>query len=196
MLILLWPMLLAWLFYDVSFGSLDEPDAPEILFASAERLATEQEGLGARLEALLAGEHRDRRDRLRAAKALGALRYVPAIPTLIRHIELRGRWSEVRFSPVGEALARYGDVAVPALVRSYLKEDVTFNGSVRAHLILYTFREGKTVATARTYALGMAAEGDAAMKERVEWFVEELDARQENRVPQHKPPVHNINGKR
>jgi hypothetical protein len=165
----------------------------EMLGASAERIAKERDDLGEKLRFLLADREAPVEERLRAAEALGALRYLPAIPTLIQYIDLElPVVGEFREPPPARALRDFGEAAVLELVRAYLAEGlcVVSPGRRRQHAILFAIR-GRSDAAARTYALGFAAQGDAAARERVDWFLEELTARQQNRRPGHPIPVHN-----
>jgi hypothetical protein len=170
----------------------------EVMRVRAERLGEESDELGPRLLAVLDRETPPGElsaAQFEAARGLAALRYPPAVPSLVRHIGMT-TYDELRM-PIAELLPRYGDAAVPELVRAYLREGITFTDPAagRQSAILITIREGKTAATARTYALGLAAEGDAATRERVDWFLEELASWEEHRPPRHKLPVPNTVGK-
>lgn len=190
---LVWPPRL-----DSSLGQDKPKELSCTLNARADRLIADRETIGSDLVAILADEQAQVLSRLQAADRLGKLQYLPAIPALVRYIDLTPRHFEVGPPPAARALAIYGDAAMPALVQEYLKVGITytFTGFRRQHAILYAIGEGKTAETAQTYARGIAAKGDAAMRERVEWFLEELEAREENRRPKHGILKYNEVGKK
>jgi hypothetical protein len=165
------------------------PEEYQSLFQKSERLASDRDVVCALLLVIMSDPQGQPASRLHAAELLARLHYSPAIPTLVREIDLVDPTHTSLHPeelPNVVALARFGDAAVPELVRAYLKGIA----SERESTILRAIRRGKTAATARTYALGLAAEGDAATRERVDYFLEELASREENRPPMHQPPVY------
>ncbi len=105
---------------------------------------------------VLDDEDNDNASRVKATKALGQMKYNPAIPVLIKHIRLHDdsilgyTESGIDF-PASQALGQYGNAAVPQIVNAYLddkdrKLSYDYLGSIWA---------GRTMAFAKTYLLGL-----------------------------------------
>jgi hypothetical protein len=155
----------------------------EALLEDAEKLIRARDRLGAQLDVLLADESTSVYVRIRAAQLLGRLQYSRAISTLIRNADLYPpEISELIAPPVAEALAEYGDAAVPQIVEACLDEDLfLISGGTKSGRSLFplyhALRKGGTLQTARRYALGIAAtrQEDAELVEKVETFVKRLE---------------------
>ncbi len=109
--------------------------------------------VGKRLTAILADEKQPIRQRVQAAKRLGQIKYPPAIPNLIRHIQLDDPGIQVISGNESEptvginSLAQYGPAFVPAVVDAYLDE----TDKLRGHSFLYVILGGKQEKVATTY---------------------------------------------
>lgn len=176
---------------DVSARGNGEEQASDegALFDDGDKVVQLRDELSAQLEAVLADETSPGsqgpsvEERYRAAELLGRLQYTPAIPTLIRHVDLLPvAFSEPPLPRVADALALYGDAAVPQIVDACLKEDLfVIAGGIRANRglfpLYYAIRKGETFETARTYARGIAAgiPDDAELAQKVRTFLEQLD---------------------
>jgi hypothetical protein len=167
-----------------SANAKDEEDTvnTELLFEEATIRADQRDRLGAELHKVLADENASPGDRIRAARLLGRLQYLPAIPTIIRYADLSPLLGGLSRPRVGHALKDYGDAAVPQIVEAVLQENRSLiSGGVQSGRSLLTFylalRSGGTMETARTYALGIAAtrQDDADLVEKVDTFVRRLE---------------------
>lgn len=116
--------------------------------------------------------------RLKAALALGRLRYLPAIPKLIDEISFTDPYNISSEPPKIEeeypsirALAYYGVAAVPNVVEAIAREK---DGATRARL-WFVIHLGKTSELAITYAKGMEAETtEEEAKRRIRDLIESL----------------------
>ena len=149
------------------------------------KLSKEIDATGKRLINILSNKKIDVEKRIKAGLLLGELNYMPAIPALIKNINLTPvNTDEPAFPPLHMALAKYGEAAVPSIVRECLKNDsfVIGGGILRGHSILPLYMailKGKTVKTARIYALGIGVESeDQKMKEKTKLFINELSTYQ------------------
>ena len=156
------------------------PPKPLPEFVAAEKELKAIDELGPQLMKLLTDEKPPKdvwlyplENRHAAAIWLGKLRYQPAIPMLIKYIETEGpAYDDGPTYPCTDALAKYGDAAVPALVDAFLSDDGRSGG--REHCIYSSIAESSQP-TARTYARGRAAENsDPEFKKRVEYFLNKI----------------------
>jgi len=132
------------------------------LFEEAQRLALRRDQLSAQLDALLADGGQSVYERIRAARFLGRLQYLPAIPTLIKYVDLMPpESSETLPPPAAESLAHYGDAAIPPVVRAYLAEEKPFTDRywtlefVLMYNLYGTRGGGPNIEAVRTYASGI-----------------------------------------
>ena len=97
------------------------------------------------------------RRRVQASKILGHLKYLPAIPVLIKHIQLFESGKVYTENDEGyivqHTLGQYGPAAVPSIIDSYLSE----TDSGRRSALSGAIHIGKTQRTAMTYAQGLHA---------------------------------------
>lgn len=99
--------------------------------------------------------------RVYAAKVLGQMQYLPAIPVLIKHIRLDDR-TVTLISDSGdgfasqEALVEYGDAAVPQIVDAYLNDT---GRSLSLHFVS-AMSSGRPREVASAYFLGLYAKHD------------------------------------
>ncbi|PQO26660.1 HEAT repeat domain-containing protein [Blastopirellula marina] len=159
----LFPLVL--LLISATYGNCQQPgadaaaDPPNVLFRDAEALLGEQQRIGNRLIALLDDPQQPIEVRLAAADLLGRMQYLPAVETLIRHIELQiPKYEGIRDNPtitrpLMGALGKFGDAAVPQIVDTYVKSR---NTDVR-YLLVRSLKESKSAPTAIRYASGLAA---------------------------------------
>jgi hypothetical protein len=103
--------------------------------AAAEKLSAERDRLGGVLLAGLRDKTRPPEERAACALALSGLKYTPALPVLIELIDFEPATeprpkpifaeppSPLETFPCMRALVEYGDLAVPAVVDAYLKEN-------------------------------------------------------------------------
>jgi hypothetical protein len=144
------------------------------LAARASELVEQRDALGAELLAVLNDERALDDRRAQAAELLGKLRYEPAIPTLIRYIDVMPSVTLSGGPPAAMALRELGDAAIPRVIEAYLQE--TNDGSRRANRREYAFRiatgGGRNVQTAKLYVKGLAAETtNPDVKRRIEEFL-------------------------
>ncbi len=99
--------------------------------------------------------------RVYAAKVLGQMKYLPAIPVLIKHIRLHDM-TVTLISDSGdgfasqEALVQYRDAAVPQIVDAYLNDT---GRSLSSHFVS-AISSGQPDVVASTYFLGLHAKHD------------------------------------
>jgi hypothetical protein len=144
------------------------------LAARASKLVEERDALGTELLAVLNNESAPDDQRAQAAELLGKLRYEPAIPMLIRYIDVMPSVTLSGGPPAAMALRELGDAAIPRVIEAYLQE--TNDGSRRANRREYAFRiatgGARNVQTARLYVKGLAAETTTPdVKRRIEEFL-------------------------
>lgn len=137
-------------------GASHGPNEPP--FDQADKLVHRQRELGHQLVGILSNAKQPLRLRARSAELLARIHYLPAIPVLIRHIALvhpdkvvdSDDWTMLL--PSVQALQRYGDAAVPSIVREFLKEE-----DRTRQLQLALAIAPKSRKTAVVYALGLSA---------------------------------------
>ena len=115
------------------------------------------ESVGPKLIALLDDVKRPASQRLEASLWLGKLRYMHAIPTLIKHITLIDPNAIVSGDPpdsVQDALIDFGDAAVPSIVDAIMADNE--EGQHRL-FCLSTAIAHKSQPAAWTYAKGLEA---------------------------------------
>lgn len=102
-------------------------------------------------------------DRLAAIELLGEMRYLPAIPSLIRQLDLRPHLSsEARPSPATVALGRFGDAIVPSIVEEYVQHKKGRMGLLGPERYLVILSKAGTLSAARIYAKGKLNEASDA----------------------------------
>ena len=159
-------------------GKAKAPPPPE--FAEAEAALKAVEAIGPKLVALLDDEKRPVAQRIEAATWLGRLRYAPAIPTLIQHIQLYDPEMPIDAGsdfPCQDALIDFGDAAVPSLVDAYMA--VNERGEERVDVSrlnhLWMAIAQKSRPAAWTYAKGLEATNphpDQKFKLRMEYLLD------------------------
>jgi hypothetical protein len=154
----------------------------ELLFEEATIRADQRDRLGAELQKVLAAENASPGDRIRAARLLGRLQYLPAIPTIIRYVDVRPLVAGTSRASVGMALSDYGEAAVPQIVEACLKEDlIVIRGGTKSGRSVGHFyreiRDGSTFRSARLYARGIATSrpDDPEIQAKVGVFLAQLD---------------------
>lgn len=113
--------------------------------------------------------------RVLAAKALGTIKYRPAIPVLIKHIRLLDRdrtaiWgvseSGIEFASQYALGHQYGIAAIPGIINAYLDDT---DRDLRLHFM--SSIRPRDQAVARTYFLGLHAQHDKRItKEDFDYF--------------------------
>lgn len=178
----LFPLIL--LLFSATCGRCQQPGSdaaaqpPNALLRDAVALLGEQQRIGNQLIALLDDPQQPIEVRLAAADLLGRMQYLPAVETLIRHIELpipnyEGfRDNPTITRPLMGALGKFGDAAVPQIVDTYVKSR---NTDAR-YLLIRSLKESQSAPTAIRYANGLAAAKTATEfdKERARYLVEML----------------------
>ncbi len=154
------------------------PPAPLPEFVAAEKELKALDEVAAQLMKLLADEKRPRdvwlhplENRHEAARWLGKLHYLPAIPLLIKYVDTQGpSYDDGPTYPCRDALEMFGDAAVPAIVDAYLKADTQ-----RRELCLYTSIALNSQPVAWTYAKGLAAQNpDPDFQERIKLLLDAI----------------------
>ncbi len=155
------------------------PPLPEFVTAEKEMKALDE--VGARLMKLLADEKRPKdvwlhplENRHEAARWLGKLHYLPAIPLLIKYVDTEGpSYDDGPTFPCSDALEMFGDAAVPAIVDAYLKADTQ-----RREYCLHTAIALKSRPVALIYATGLAAQNpDPDFQERIKLLLNAIKPR-------------------
>lgn len=161
----------------VNVGKIETVPDVDARIAVARRLLGERETMERDLVDILSNEKWPAKQRLQAAHALGRLRSFPAVPVLIRLIDLKdpeGLISEASVGalyPCAAALAHFGLAAVPQVVDAYLQE----NSEVRVRLFVIAIRMGGIRDKAAVYVRGLAAEKrHDARTAKVETLLKEL----------------------
>lgn len=163
-----------------SGGSAQGPPKVAALpeFAEAEAVLKSLDEVCPKLLRIIVDEKRPKSVRAHAARWLGKLRYVPAIPALIQNVELidpDGPAEDGPDFPCRDALQMFGDAAVPALVDAFMA--VTGRGQDRENC-LYMAITQKSRSTARTYAQGLAVQNtDAKFQKRIDYFLDKIKPR-------------------
>jgi len=138
------------------------------------------ENLGKKYNAILADENQATDVRGHAADFLGKMKFIPAIPTLIRHLTLADSTRFVTGDDLESlvcfhALLKYGDLIIPSVINAYLAEpdpieNISRKEDERRQLLLIVIRAGDQK-NAEIYFRGLVATGDVRVtKEKlVEW---------------------------
>ena len=110
-------------------------------------------------------------NRHEAARWLGKLHYLPAIPLLIKYVDTEGpSYDDGPTFPCSDALEMFGDAPVPAIVDAYLKAETQ-----RRELCLFTAIAKSSRPVARTYAKGLAAQNpDPDFQERIKLLLDDI----------------------
>lgn len=150
---------------------------PKQLECAESTIAKYYDKVGKLLTATLADEEIPIRERVRAAKRLGIMKYPPAISMLIRHNQLldpdvhaiSDDWTVGL--PCLCALIEYGDAAVPQVIDAYLEEENRPDRS-RLYSVIST---QSTRRAALIYANGLASDAkDKDRSNRLEWLIKRL----------------------
>lgn len=159
---------------------LEMPTAAEReFFVTARARKEDADALGKEMLAILNDETQAPENRVQAARLLGEMRYLDAIPHLIRHRSIRPRiiFDSGDAFPVHTALAKFGDAAVPALIQDYLHEErsPTWRSSKESYLGI--LKRGNALRAARVYAKGLLAEaGTHEKKHSIQKLVTRIEA--------------------
>ena len=147
----------------------------EAILANTESLIKNYEDVGKYWMEILDDDSNSNSKRVYATKALGTMRYPPAIPVLIKHIRLFDKSihilsdNELDAFASQLALAQFGKAAVPAIINAYL-DDPDDHKRVALKNTIYS---GKTQQVAMTYILGLQAQHDKRLTdEQVRYFLE------------------------
>jgi len=164
-----------------------EGNAFSKLYRQGQRAIRENQLLAPRLLAILENEKESTDHRVAAGQILSEMRYLPAIPALVRNIHLMPTVaSESTAAPLHIALGRFGNAAIPPIIDEIMKRDVSWirrrqwkTGGVFAFFLaidrFYKLPDN-TYRTARLYASGVAATTrDGETGEKVKAFLKELD---------------------
>lgn len=140
---------------------LDRHDESSIksLFEESKRTVESIEVLGPRLTEVLDNPSARVSDRLNAARLCGRLKYLPAIPVLIKHIGLFDPLAITGDGPDYEcisSLVEYKEAAVPAVVDAFLS--VSPDDQDREYFLLSVISAGKPGTVALRYFQGLADE--------------------------------------
>jgi len=139
--------------------SAGKPDnkANKTLFDDCERTAQQIADLGPKLIEVLDNPNASITDRLKAATLLGRLKYPPGIPVLIKYAGLFDKFKITSDGPdynCIDALAEYGDAAVPAVVDAFLATSP--DDQIPEHWLLSVVNDGKLGKVALPYCKGLA----------------------------------------
>ncbi len=161
-----------------------QTDAQKIIvkeIEAANKLADERERLGKLLTNFFKDSKQPAEQRIATALLLGEMQYFPAISILVKNIHLQpSKTKKALPAPLSQALAHFGNAAVPAIVDECLKNPriVISKGLLKGKSVasLYqSIRAGKTIDVARTYAKGIAVEKpDSKTRKKVKAFLNGL----------------------
>ena len=152
----------------------DDPATEQKILKDSAFVTEHYEEIGQYWMKLLDDDKALNKRRAYAAKVLGQVRYLPAIPVLIKHIRFMEFTGDVYSDGedglvVQQALGKYGNAAVPAIIDAYLDDPDDRKRSALKN----TIYSGETQKVAMTYLYGLQAQHDKRLTDdQVQYFRE------------------------